>query len=149
VVAAVDAATAPNPSSQPNSASAAPAPTVETRAAAAGAQLGQKTAQTRTQIRQKQEGLKQGKKRFGEAVWGPFTKAGKVLWLEFTGVFFGLFALSAATGAWKLRSALHAGATSSSDHDVRLHFFLLVGVAVVFGYFCISGFVRATRRSRR
>ena len=50
------------------------------------------------QVRQTGQGLKEGGKRFGEAVWGPFAKLSGVLWLELTGVFFGIFALFAGRG---------------------------------------------------
>ncbi|CAN5517081.1 hypothetical protein BH10ACI4_BH10ACI4_01270 [soil metagenome] len=152
MVAAVDAATAPNPSAgkaAPPTTRPAPshsAPQAETRAAAAGARLGQKAAETKAQVQQKQKNLKQGKKRFGEAVWGPFTKAGKVLWLEFTGVFFGLFSLSAATGAWKLRTAMHG---TEANHEAHVQFLIALAVSIVFGYFCVTGFVRASRRGRK
>jgi hypothetical protein len=73
-------------------------------------------------------------------------KLSGVLWLEFTGVFFGIFALFAATGAWKLRGDLHE---TMANHDAHMHFLLSAGMAVVFGYFFVSSFVRASRRSRR
>ncbi len=79
-------------------------------------------------------------------MWGPFARLSGVLWLELTGVFFGLFALSAGVGAWKLRSAWQA---STADPAAHAHFLLAVGIAVLFGYFCLSSFVRARRRERR
>ena len=42
--------------------------------------------------------VKRGGRKFGEAVWAPMAKAGSVLWLEVTGVLFGLFAM--VIGAW-------------------------------------------------
>src|SRR6202167_5804608 len=36
---------------------------------------------------------KRGAKAFGQALLGPFTHAGGVLWLEITGLFFALFAV--------------------------------------------------------
>ena len=89
--------------------------------------------------------LAEGSRRFGQAVWSPVTRLSGVLWLEFTGVFFGLFALSAGIGAWKLRSALHA----SPADPARTHFLLALAVALIFSYFCISSFIRASRRGRR
>ena len=44
-------------------------------------------------MQQTGQGLKEGSKRFSEAVGKPFVKLSGVLWLEFTGVFFGIFAL--------------------------------------------------------
>ena len=102
--------------------------------------------QAKAQVRQTGQGLKQGGKRFGEAIWGPFVKLGGVLWLEVTGVFFGLMALSVGLGAWKMRGALHSTAVNHEEH-VRL--LLAIGIATVFGYFCLSSFIRAGRRGRR
>ena len=74
----------------------------------------------------------EGGKRFGEAVWGPMVRLSGVLWLEMAGVFFGLFAVFAATGAWKMRGAWHANLLTDSDHN---HLLLSLGMALVFGYF--------------
>lgn len=90
-------------------------------------------------------GVAQGSKRFGEAVWRPFVRLSGVLWLEFTGVFFGIFGLYAATGAWKLRGDLHETAT---NHDAHVHFLMSAVMAVVFLYFCVSSFARANRRGK-
>ncbi len=87
-------------------------------------------------------GVREGGARFGKAVWGPFLKLSGVLWLEVTGVFFGLFALTAAIGIWKSRSEFRAGV--AVEH--RLWF--AVGMLALFGYFSVSSFVRARRRGR-
>jgi len=143
LVTAVDAATAPNPSKG----TPVPTPkTPETKAAVAGEKLGQQTARTATQVRQTGQGLKQGSKRFGEAAWGPFVKLSGVLWLEVTGVFFGIFALFAGVGAWKLREDWHQTAL---NHEAHVHFLSSAVMAAVFGYFCVSSFVTAGRRQRR
>jgi hypothetical protein len=110
-----------------------------------GVRLGQKAARTTAQVRQTGQGLKVGSKRFGEAVWGPLAKASGALWLELTGVFFGIFAVFAAGGAWKMRAALHE---TAANHDVHARFLAAVLMAAVFGYFCVSSFVKANRRSR-
>ena len=137
LVTAVDAATSPNPS-----AGVKATPT----AANAGVRLGEQAARTTTQVREAKAGLAQGSKRFGEAAWGPFVKLSGVLWLEFTGVFFGIFALFAASGAWKLRNNLRE---TAANHEAHVHFLLLALMAAVFGYFFVSSFVKAHRRSRR
>ncbi len=147
LVTAVDAATSPNPSAAgtakigPNAAAQA-----ESKVAGAGVRLGEQAVRTTAQVRQTKEGLARGSKRFGDAVWGPFVKLSGVLWLEFTGVFFGIFAMFAATGAWKLRGNLHA---TAGNYDAHVHFLLSAGMALVFGYFFVSSFVKANRRSRR
>jgi hypothetical protein len=109
----------------------------------AGTAVRQGVVQASTDARTTSKGLKQGSKRFGEAVWGPFVRLSGQLWLELTGVFFGLFALSAGIGVWRERAGLRAGGEAA--HKA---WFAVVMLAV-FGYFAISSFVRATRRSRR
>src|ERR1700691_3964111 len=47
---------------------------------------------------------KRGAKAFGQALLGPFTHAGSVLWLEITGLFFGLFALFFVKSAYSVRT---------------------------------------------
>jgi hypothetical protein len=66
-----------------------------------------------------------------------------VLWLEVTGVFFGIFALFAMGTVWKLRGAWHS---TAPDHSRLLG---AAAMAIVFTYFCMSGFVKAHRRERR
>jgi hypothetical protein len=158
LVTAVDAAAAPNPSAggaKPAQRSAPPRPQAATATATAtaekhgahstGERVAQQTARTATQARQTGQGLVRGSKRFGEAVWKPLVKLSGVLWLELTGVFFGLFAFFGAGWAWKLRGNLHETAT---NHDAHEHFLICVALAVVFGYFLVSSFVRASRRGR-
>ncbi len=137
LVEAVDAATSPNP----NEVKAAPS-----KATVTGTQAAAQVKKTGIQIKQTGQGLKRGGKRFGEAVWGPFVKLSGVLWLELTGVFFGIFAAFAASGAWKQRVDLHA---TAANHDANVRFLWACGMAVVFGYFCVSSFVRAHRRGKR
>jgi hypothetical protein len=148
LVTAVDAATAPNPSSSGKAGTqTAPAATASGKSkASSGVRVGEQAARTSAQVRQTKQGLARGSKKFGEAVWGPFVKLSGVLWLEFTGVFFGIFALFAGTGAWRLRGDLHE---TAGNHDAHVHFLLSAGMAVLFGYFFVSSFVKANRRSRR
>jgi hypothetical protein len=152
LVTAVDAATSPNPSAEVKGKQAAGAvpsaeagPTAASVRAAATARLGEKAARTTAQVRQTGRGLKEGGKRFGEAMWGPLAKASDALWLELTGVFFGIFAVFAATGSWKMRAALRETAANHGAHGRLL---ISVAMAALFGYFCISSFVKANRRSR-
>jgi hypothetical protein len=159
LVTAVDAATSPNPSasakakqssgaaqsataSPPPAAAATPA-TTPGRVEASGIRLGQQAARTTAQVRQTKQGLKEGSKRFGEAVWGPFVKLSGALWLELTGVFFGIFAVFAGWNVWKMRAALH---DTAANHEVHGHLLVSLFMAAVFGYFCVSSFVRANRR---
>ena len=88
-------------------------------------------------------GLAEGSRRFGRALWGPAVRLSGVLWLELTGVFFGLFALVAAIAIWRLRTSFRQPGAGHTQ------FLMAVGMTVVFGYFCISSFMSASRRSRR
>lgn len=153
VVAAVDAANAPNPapenrSSRPAAARAPQAAVI--RAAQAGAvrasqsrQAGRTDAATATTSAAK--GVREGARRFGREVWNPFVRVSGVLWLEFTGVFFGIFALFALGAAWKLRRAWHVTPTNASEHQRLLG---AIAMLALFGYFTVSSFLRASRRGR-
>jgi hypothetical protein len=72
-------------------------------------------------------------------------KLSGALWLELTGVFFGIFALFAGNWAWKTRGALHE---TAANHDAHVHLLVSAVMAALFGYFCVSSFARANRRSR-
>lgn len=136
LVSAVDAAATPNPSA------AAKAPS---KASAAGERVGQRTARVASQAAVSGAGLKEGGRRFGKAVWRPFVKLSGVLWLELTGVFFGIFALSAASRAWMWRAAMHETAGNHLGHE---RFEWAMVMAVVFAYFCVTSFLKARRRGR-
>src|SRR4051794_29158905 len=138
LVQAVDAATAPNPhspSGQPTRSK------TDNTAAAAAARV----AGTARKVHSTGQGLKEGGRRFGEAVWGPLARASGALWLELTGVFFGIFAVSAAANVWKMRWALHE---TAANHEAHSRLLISVGMLVLFGYFCFSSFLRANRRVR-
>jgi hypothetical protein len=151
LVTAVDAATAPNPSTstKPTNTTeragdaSTDAPSAEAKAA--GVRLGQQAARTTAQVKQAGKGLKQGSKRFGEAVWGPFVKLSGQLWLELTGVFFGIFAAFAFIGVWKMFGEWRL---LGMNHALPTPLLGTAAMAVVFGYFCVSSFVRASRRGR-
>ncbi len=155
MVSAVEAATAPNPSAAAKakvsvdaasvSAAASASAAASGKGAPSGGRLVEQAARTTAQVRQTGRGLKEGGRRFGEAVWGPFVKLSGALWLELTGVFFGIFAVFAGGNAWKMRWALHE---TAENHDAHARLLIAVAMAVVFGYFCISSFVKANRRSR-
>lgn len=83
-----------------------------------------------------------GTRRFGQAFFGPLKHISGTLWLEITGLFFALFAVFFGQSAWRTRaSALHG-----PEHA---HFLLYAILTLVFIYFCISSFVKASRRSRK
>ncbi|MGA9718083.1 MAG: hypothetical protein WBQ79_07355 [Acidobacteriaceae bacterium] len=83
-----------------------------------------------------------GTRRFGQAFFGPLKHISGTLWLEITGLFFALFAVFFGQNAWRTRaSALHG-----AEHA---HFLLYAVVTLVFLYFCVSSFVKASRRGKR
>jgi hypothetical protein len=132
---AVDAATSPNPSGDQ----------AQTGATARGPQTAQATVRAVTQTVKTGRGLAEGGRRFGESFFGQVKRLSGVLWLEFTGVFFGIFALYAGGGAWKLREDLHE---TTTNHDAHVHFLLAAGMAALFAYFCVTSFARARRRGK-
>jgi hypothetical protein len=141
LVEAVDAAMAPNPSAKPETPAAPPS-----RAEVAGTQAAQQVRRTASQAKVTGAGLKEGGRRFGQTMWEPFVRLSGVLWLELTGVFFGIFAVFGATSIWKQRGDLHL---ASTNHDTYLHFLLLGGMTLVFGYFFVSSFVKAHLRGKK
>ena len=143
---AVDAAMAPSPGAKGQQAAggrAEPRGTdqIPEQVAAAGRRAAQATRQAQVTGR----GLARGGSQFKRSVWGPFAKLSGVLWLELTGVFFGLFAVSGAVAAWRL----HLQAVQERGQGPAFtHMLLSICVAVLFAYFCISSFLRARRRER-
>jgi len=143
LVSAADAATAESPAAKAAPgprANRPPAAAAQTKATAAG--MVEKATKTVAQAREVKQGIRRGGRRFGEAVWSPFVKLSGVLWLEVTGVFFGIFAMSALGAIWRWRSEWHAPGIG------RQHLVAAAAMAAVFGYFCVSSFVRAARRGR-
>jgi hypothetical protein len=85
---------------------------------------------------------KRGAKAFGQAVLGPFTHAGSILWLEITGLFFALFALFFVQSIYRVRTAWRQG----PEHA---HLLLYCVLALGFGWFSVSSFARAYRKNKR
>ena len=155
VASAIDAAKAANPAAVTSKAVVKEGSAVAVAQASSASQAIPATEIPRVRVQAREavakanktgRGLKEGGRRFGEAVWGPIARLSGVLWLEFTGVFFGLFAVTAGVGAWKLWNGWHG---VSVTHDPRGAFFVALGMTAVFGYFCVSSFVRAARRGRQ
>ena len=151
VMKAADAAAAPNPNAPGNtSGTVRPAPgsvrpeiELPGMQGGAGARAARQVGRARRSAATTTAGVREGSSRFGKAVWRPLVKLSGVLWLEMTGVFFGLFAVTAAVGVWKSRGELHAG--GAAEH----RFLFAAGMLIVFGYFSVSSFLRARRRGRR
>jgi hypothetical protein len=155
LVTAVDAATSENPSSKgakPAASQRAPASEARELAVAPATRMptierptpsaSRSTIRTKPKKRVGTRGLRQGTKRFGEAVWRPFVRLSGVLGLEVAGVFFGIFALFALGTVWHLRGDWHR---TSAGHQQLIWGLVMLAV---FGYFCVSSFVRARRRER-
>ena len=85
---------------------------------------------------------KRGAKAFGQALLGPFTHAGGVLWLEITGLFFALFTLFFAQNVYRLHAAWRQG----PEHT---HLLLYCALTVAFAWFSVSSFLRAYRKSKQ
>lgn len=145
LVTAMDAAASPNPSAKATGASAAGAKSAAGLGSRSSVVVEQVT-RAAEQVKQTSEGLNRGGKQFGRSVWSPFIRLSGVLWLEFTGVFFGIFAVFAANGAWKMRANWHE---TAGNHDAHIRFLMTAGMAAVFAYFCVSSFIRAKRRERQ
>src|SRR6201995_51063 len=74
--------------------------------------------------------MQRGLRAFTQAIVGPFSHAGGVLWLEITGMFFALFALFFMQNVYRVRSSWRMG----PDHT---HFVLYALLAAVFCWFSI------------
>lgn len=99
-------------------------------------------AEKRRNAAQKTRNVGRASRQFGEAIWGPFARVSGVLWLEVTGLFFGIFALFFAQNVYRLRHQF----TSGQEHAKLL---IYATLAVVFVYFTFTSFYRARRKSRR
>jgi hypothetical protein len=86
--------------------------------------------------------IKRGAKAFGQALLGPFTHAGSVLWLEITGLFFALFAVFFVQSVYRVHNAWKQGA----EHA---HLVLYAALAIAFAWFSVSSFARAYRKSKQ
>ncbi len=154
LVTAIDAASAPNPAkgregaakaAGPQSAAARSATTKATAPAPKQERVAEQVTRAATQVLQVSQGLNQQGKQLQQSVLTPVKRLSGVLWLEFTGFFFGLFAVSAASAAWKLRDALHE---TPQNHDAHVKFLVAIAISGLFAYFCVSSFLRAKKRER-
>jgi hypothetical protein len=85
---------------------------------------------------------RRGIRAFGHALVTPFTHAGSILWLEITGLFFALFALFFAQNIYRLRGAWH-------QPGEQQHFWLYVVLGLGFGWFSVSSFIRARKKTKQ
>lgn len=94
------------------------------------------------QIKVKAGGFTEDAKRFGAAMLGPMAHTGSVLWLEITGLFFGLFALFFAQNVYKFRQNYAGG----PEHA---HFLVYAVLTVLFSAFTFTQFYKARRKEKR
>ena len=93
--------------------------------------------------------------RMGRAVLEPVKRHSRELWLQITGSFFALLACSMAGGMW----AIHVAVRSAFQHAHTNHaalwsqdllkFYLAAAAFVMFAYFAVSNFIRATHSSSK
>jgi len=100
------------------------------------------TAVAGRRIQAKAGGFVAGAKRFAQAMLGPVAHTGGVLWLEVTGLFFGLFALFFAQNAYKFRQDCAGG----PEHA---HFWLYASLAALFGGFTVTQFSTARGKEKK
>jgi len=99
-------------------------------------------AQSATRVMQQGRDVRHGVSRFRDLALKPFVRLSGVLVLEVAGVFFGIFALYGFNTMWRARGSWHAG---SPNHRELIGGVLMLAL---FGYFCVTSFVRARRRER-
>ena len=146
---AIDAATSPGPSQNAGAASARRSAAQPSQAAPQNnaAQSGsatprpnveQRTAETISKLRTTSNQAR----RASGSLMQPVKRFSKVLWLEVSGTFFALIAVSIALGTWRMRLMLHS---MLGEHEA-LKGTLVVIVFLAFTYFVVSNFVRASRQ---
>jgi len=144
VMSAVDAATTPDPNPKP---AARPAAPVENRGNVASA-VGE-VAEAYRKVHAAQAHVKREAGRqawsLGKSVLTPLKDFSSVIWLQVTGLFFGLFALVMGGAVWKHREDFRLPASDPAAQHA--YFYLLV--FALFAYFTLSNFVRAGKRERR
>jgi hypothetical protein len=86
--------------------------------------------------------VKRAAKAFGQGLLGPFTHAGRVLWLEITGLFFALFAFFFVQSVYRVHTEWRQG----GEHG---HLVLYGFLALAFTWFSVSSFTRAYRKGKR
>jgi hypothetical protein len=98
--------------------------------------------QSATRIVEQGRGVRHGASRFRDLALKPFVRLSGVVVLEVVGVFFGVFAVYGFNTMWRVHASWHAG---SPNHRQFLGGALILAL---FGYFCVTSFVRARRRER-
>lgn len=148
LIQAVDAAKADNPA-RPPSASTHVAGEMERRRSdvqplsrPAASTASSYSARSATRVVQRGRGVREGASRFRDVALRPFVRLSGVLLLEVVGVFFGIFALYGFNTMWRVHASWRTG---SPGHRQFVGGALMLAI---FGYFCLTSFLRARRRER-
>jgi hypothetical protein len=143
---AVDAATTP---SAPTSASASrplePARPSARPVSQTVADAGRTVFEVHRNVQNTKSQVKHAAKMAGKSAFAPVAKFSSVLWLEVTGTFFGLVAFAMGEAVWKLRANFHLASSAPGARNL----YLCVVICLVFVYFAVSSFVRASRRQKQ
>ncbi|HKO19723.1 MAG TPA: hypothetical protein VJU82_12640 [Acidobacteriaceae bacterium] len=145
VVQAIDAAKADNPVRTPVASVERRQPerdTVQSPSRPTPSTAPSSGVQSPMRITRQGSGVRQGAGRFRDLALKPFVRLSGVLMLEVAGVFFGIFALYGFNTMWRAHGSWHTG---SPNHRQFVGGALMLAL---FGYFCITSFVRARRRER-
>ena len=137
---AVDAATSAPP---PQASERGPTVAVEEMARRKPAQnVSGASRRTRPAVTLEAVPLVRAAKAAGKGFASPLRRASRALWLELTGCFFALFALSFGLGVW------HTRTEAFSPLPVERHrFAAFCLLTLLFAYFSVSSFLRARRVS--
>lgn len=85
-----------------------------------------------------------GARTFRRSFWGPLAVFSGALWLRVSGSFFGLLAMTMGSSACRLHQSLGWSGVARSHR-----FWLFAAFTLLFGYFAVSSFVRASLKERR
>lgn len=127
LVQAAEAASAPNPTRDPQSSASRQVSTVSPDA---------------TRRIPDAQSIKTAGKQARSSIVTPVVRFSSVVWLQVTGVFFGLVAFTMGMATWRARAGFHAAVNSTEAMKVYAY----VAVCALFTYFTVSSFVRAARR---
>jgi hypothetical protein len=145
---AVDAATTPSASSAarpPATEPPRPARPVSQTVADAGRSVFEAHRTVQQSRSQATSQIRNAAKIAGKSALAPVAKFSSVLWLEVTGTFFGLIAFVMGEAVYKLRASFHLPPSAPDAQKLYLY----IAMFLVFLYFTVSSFVRASRRQRQ
>lgn len=123
-------------------AAASPSPTEPARRPAQASSPDPRPTAGPQRAAQAQRTVHSARKQAKSSFFSPIARFSSVLWLQVTGTFFALVAVTMGAAAWRARAAWHQA--PSSHPAIKLYVYL--GVFAVFAYFAISSFLRAERR---